>query len=163
MKEHRKDLDLLKGISIIAVVLYHLGILPYGYLGVDTFLVINGFLIIPSAVKSLAKGNYALSTWLIRRMSRFLPIVIIASVVCLLIGYFVMIPDDYENLSQSTFASLIFSQNILSAITTGNYWDSVNEYKPLMHLWYLGVVVQFYVVLALALSLIKRISTPPIC
>lgn len=160
MKEYRKDLDLLKGISIIAVVLYHLGILPYGYLGVDTFLVINGFLIIPSAAKSLMNGNYSLSTWLIKRIGRFLPIVIIAAVVSLAVGYFVMIPDDYENLSQSTFASLIFSQNILSAITTGNYWDSVNEYKPLMHLWYLGVVVQFYVLLALVLSLIKRVSTP---
>lgn len=161
MKEYRKDLDLLKGISIIAVVLYHLGLLPYGYLGVDTFLVINGFLIIPSAAKSLKNGNYSLGTWLIKRLGRFLSIVIIASVVSLAVGYFVMIPDDYEGVSQSAFASLIFCQNILSAITTGNYWDSVNEYKPLMHLWYLGVVVQFYFVFAIVLTLFKRYSTPP--
>ena len=140
IKEYRKDLDALKGISIIAVVLYHVGILPYGYLGVDTFLVINGFFIIPSLIESQTIGNYSFGQWFVTRMSRFLPIIIIASVVCLAIGYFVMIPDDYENLSQSTFASLIFCQNILSAITTGNYWDSVNEYKPLMQSWQLGVI-----------------------
>ena len=156
MKEYRKDLDILKGFSIIAVVLYHLGILPYGYLGVDTFLVINGFLIIPSVIRSQVNGKYPLISWFVKRMSRFLPIVFIASAVCLAVGYFVMIPGDYENLSQSTFASSVFCQNILSAITTGNYWDSVNEYKPLMHLWYLGVVAQFYFVLALILALAKR-------
>ena len=160
MKEYRKDLDILKGFSIIAVVLYHLGILPYGYLGVDTFLVINGFLIIPSVIRSQVNGKYPLISWFVKRMSRFLPIVFIASAVCLAVGYFVMIPGDYENLSQSTFASSVFCQNILSAITTGNYWDSVNEYKPLMHLWYLGVVAQFYFVLALILALAKRF--PPL-
>lgn len=158
IKEYRKDLDALKGISIIAVVLYHVGILPYGYLGVDTFLVINGFFIIPSLIESQTIGNYSFGQWFVTRMSRFLPIIIIASVVCLAIGYFVMIPDDYENLSQSTFASLIFCQNILSAITTGNYWDSVNEYKPLMHLWYLGVIAQFYFIFAIILILVKRFS-----
>lgn len=59
IKEYRKDLDALKGISIIAVVLYHVGILPYGYLGVDTFLVINGFFIIPSLIESQTIGNYS--------------------------------------------------------------------------------------------------------
>lgn len=59
LKRYRHDLDILKGISILAILLYHIGLLPYGYLGVDTFLVINGFLIIPSLISDIANGNYS--------------------------------------------------------------------------------------------------------
>lgn len=62
----------------------------------------------------------------------------------MLAGFFAMLPDDYENLSQSVIATNFFGNNILSAITTGNYWDVVNDFKPLMHTWYVGVVMQFY-------------------
>lgn len=64
----------------------------------------------------------------------------------MLLGYFVMLPDDYENLSESVIASNVFGNNILSAITTKNYWDVVNEFKPLMHTWYVGLVMQFYII-----------------
>lgn len=57
-----------------------------------------------------------------------------------------MMPDDLENVSQSIIASNLFANNILADITTKNYWDAVNEYKPLMHTWYLGVLMQFYVI-----------------
>ena len=62
----------------------------------------------------------------------------------LIVGSASMLPDDYENLAQSVVASNVFSNNILSAITTGNYWDVVQDYKPLMHLWYIGILVPFY-------------------
>lgn len=62
----------------------------------------------------------------------------------MLFGYFAMLPDDYENLSESVIASNLFANNVLAAITTKNYWDVVNEFKPLMHTWYVGVVMQFY-------------------
>ena len=64
----------------------------------------------------------------------------------MLLGYFVMLPDDYENLSQSVIATNGFGNNILAAITTENYWDISNDNKPLMHTWYVGVVMQFYLV-----------------
>ena len=57
-----------------------------------------------------------------------------------------MLPDDYENLSRSVIATNLFGNNILAAVTTKNYWDILNEYKPLMHTWYVGVVMQFYLV-----------------
>lgn len=62
------------------------------------------------------------------------------------LGYLVMLPDDYENLSESIIATNFFGNNILSAITTKNYWDISNDYKPLMHTWYVGLVMQFYIV-----------------
>lgn len=153
---HRNDIDVIKGISIIAVVLYHIGILPYGYLGVDTFLVVNGFLIIPTIVKRIADDKFVYLTWLQKRIFRFMPLIIIASILCLLWGGCVMIPDDFENLSESIVASNIFCANILSAITTKDYWNTANEYKPLMHLWYLGIVTQFYVIFPLVLIIAKR-------
>lgn len=156
-KLYRFDLDLLKGIAIIAVILYHVGLLPYGYLGVDTFFVINGFLIIPSLIKNIADGQFSYIQWIQKRICRFLPLVLIASILCLCLGYWVMIPNDYENLSESVVASCLFCNNILSAITTKSYWAAANEYKPLMHLWYLGIAVQFYLLLPLVLLAVKRI------
>lgn len=156
MKTYRADLDILKGLSIIAVVLYHVGILPYGYLGVDTFLLINGFLIIPPIVEKIGNGSFDYIDWLKKRIYRFWPLVIIASLVCMVLGYFTMIPFDYENLGQSVVASDLFANNILSAITTADYWNSANEYKPLMHMWYLGIIVQFYVVVPLLLVIFHK-------
>ena len=71
---------------------------------------------------------------------------LLAGVFCMLLGYFVMLPDDYENLSQSVIATNGFGNNILAAITTRDYWDISNDYKPLMHTWYVGVMMQFYIV-----------------
>lgn len=61
-----------------------------------------------------------------------------------------MLPDNYENLSESAIASLAFSENILECITTRNYWDIINLYKPLMHLWYIGLLMQAYLVIPIA-------------
>ncbi len=150
-KTYRKDLDVLKGIAIIAVVFYHLGILKSGYLAVDIFLVINGFFIIPSICRHLWDGDFKYFDFLKRRFLRFLPLVLLASVLCLLVGAWGMLPDDYENLAQATVASNLLSVNILSSITSKNYWNALNDYKPLMHMWYLGVLAQFYVVFPLIL------------
>lgn len=144
-----KYIDVLKALAIIAVVLYHTGLMTYGYLGVDLFLVINGYLITKILSNQVLKSNKLGSGYLAfqtSRIIRLLPPLLVAGVVCMALGYFVMLPDDYENLSQSVIATNIFGNNILSAITTKNYWDVANEYKPLMHTWYVGVVMQFYIV-----------------
>lgn len=73
----------------------------------------------------------------------------------MVLGFFVMLPDDYENLSQSVIAANVFGNNILAAITTKNYWDVTNEFKPLMHTWYVGVVMQFYLVYPVLFYLAK--------
>lgn len=66
-----------------------------------------------------------------------------------------MLPDDYENLSQSVIATNFFGNNILSALTTEDYWDVANEYKPLMHTWYVGIVMQFYIIYPLLFFLAR--------
>lgn len=68
-----------------------------------------------------------------------------------------MLPDDFENTAQSVVATNLFGNNILESITTKNYWDVGNEYKPLMHTWYVGLLMQFYVLIPLLLFLVGRI------
>lgn len=156
-----KYLDVLKAFAIIAVVLYHSGFFTFGYLGVDLFLVINGYLVTKSLNNKVLKNSGGLAgcreyvQFEISRVVRLLPILLVAGVVCMILGFWVMLPDDYENLSESVVATNLFGNNILAAITTKNYWDVVNEYKPLMHTWYVGVVMQFYIVYPILFYLAK--------
>lgn len=155
--EYRQDLDSLKGIAIIAVVLFHMGLLESGYLGVDIFFVINGFLLIPTVCRAIANSDFSFYNFIQKRVVRLLPLIVLASAFSLILGYFLMLPDDYENVSQTVIASNVFSENILSLITT-NYWDVQTGYKPLMHLWYVGVLFEFYIILPLVLMFISKLA-----
>lgn len=148
---YRQDLDALKGIAIIAVVLFHMGLLKSGYLGVDAFFVINGFLVIPSVVKRILNSEFSFLDFMEKRVVRLLPLIVLASAVSITVGYFLMLPDHYEGVAQSVIASNLMSENVLSAITTKNYWDVANDYKPLMHLWYVGILFEFYLVMPILL------------
>ena len=142
MTRRYEYLDVLKSIAVIAVVLYHVGFLKYGYLGVDVFLVIAGFL----TTRSLADDKKGYFPFLTGRVMRLLPVLLAAGLVAMALGWFTMLPDDYENLAESVIATNLFSNNVLSAITTGDYWNIANEYKPLMHTWYVGLLMQIYLV-----------------
>ena len=158
--EYRNDIDGLRAISVLAVIVFHFGYLPHGYLGVDVFFVISGFLITGIIRREQDEGKFSLVNFYIRRIRRILPLTTAAVIVALLIGLVVMLPDDLENLAQSVIATNFFSNNILLAITTGNYWDITNEYKPLMHTWSLGVEEQFYFVYPLLIFAVgKRYKT----
>lgn len=152
-------IDVLKAFAIIAVVLFHSSMLNYGYLGVDIFLVISGYFTtrglrngILACQPNCGRGYFQFE---LSRIVRLLPLLLIAGLICMVAGYFVMLPDDYENLSESVIATNFFSNNILAALTTKNYWAVVNEYKPLMHTWYVGVVMQFYIVYPILFILAK--------
>ena len=159
MITYRKDIDALKGIAIIAVVLFHIGILKSGYLGVDAFFVINGFLVVPTLYRKIVGGDFSYFGFMEKKMLRLMPLVVLASFFCLIIGFFVMLPDNYENLAESVIASNTFSENILSAYTTKNYWDVGNDYKPLMHLWYVGILFEFYLILPLLMMLFRKVAS----
>ena len=155
---YRNDIDAWKGFAILAVVLYHLGILKTGYLGVDLFLVINGYLIIPSLTAKINERCFSYFGFLKKRLLRLAPLVIIASSVCLAVGYSGMLPDDYENLSETAVASNFFSQNILASITTKDYWKSSNAFSPLMHMWFVGILIEFYVAFPLILLALRKVT-----
>jgi len=154
--EYRNDIDGLRAISVIAVILFHFGYLPRGYLGVDVFFVISGYLITGIIWRELDGDNFSIVNFYVRRIRRILPLTTAAVIVALLIGLVVMLPDDLENLSQSVIATNFFSNNILLAATTANYWDVINEYKPLMHTWSLGVEEQFYFLYPLLIFVVGK-------
>lgn len=157
-RERSPWLDILKAAAMIAVVFYHLGYLQYGYLGVDIFLVINGYLVVRSINGSVKKDSFSYVKFIVQRILRLIPIVLIAVAVCMLMGFFTMLPDDYENLAEAAVATIFFANNMLASITTRNYWNVVNEFKPLMHTWYLGVLMQGYVVIPLIPMLTKKLK-----
>ncbi len=154
-KTYRHDIDILKGMAIIAIVLYHAGWCKSGYLGVDVFLVLNGFLVVPKVMNEIEEGRFRYFVFLEKKIFRLLPLVLLVSGLSLAIGYWGMLPHDYRFLSEEAVAASVFMNNILQAITTQNYWAAIYQ-KVLMHTWFLGVLFQFYLVFPLLMLLMKR-------
>lgn len=152
------NLDILKGIAIISVVLYHFGLMPLGYLGVDIFLVVNGYLVTKGLSRNVPNGVFNYIQFLYKKILRLWPLVLLASLVVLVISYFTKLPDDLENVGNSVVASNVFANNILARITSKNYWDVTVAYKPLMHTWYLGILMQCYIIYPLFFLLANKIG-----
>ena len=152
---YRHDLDLLKGLAIIAVVIYHAGWCKSGYLGVDLFLVLNGYLVIPKVMNDIEDRRFRYFAFLEKKIFRLLPLVLLIGGLSLAIGYWGMLPHDLKFLSEETIAASTFTNNVLQAITTQNYWAAIYQ-KVLMHTWFLGVLFQFYVVFPLLMLLLRR-------
>lgn len=152
---YRKDIDVLRAISVIAVFLFHTGYAPNGYLGVDVFFVISGYLITHILWQN-AGPNFSLWNFYKRRIRRIVPLLLMVITTSLAWGFMVMLPDDFENLSQSVIATLLFINNLLLYLTTHDYWAVANEFKPLMHTWSLGIEEQFYLIYPWVFVLIKN-------
>lgn len=152
----RPDVDALRALAVSAVILFHVGYLPNGYLGVDVFFVISGYLITGIIYRELAEGRFTVAGFYVRRIRRILPLTLVTSTAAFVIGTTTMLPDDMENLAESAIATSFFGNNVLQAITTRNYWDVVNEFKPLMHTWSLGIEEQYYVFYPLLCVAIAR-------
>jgi peptidoglycan/LPS O-acetylase OafA/YrhL len=158
MKSRNQILDLFKGIAIIAVILYHAGLFTYGYLGVEMFLVIGGYLITKSIIHTYERGHFSYWDYLSKRLVRLWPLALLITVVSLAGGYFTMLPDAFKNTCETAVGTSTFTNNFIQYITAGNYWDTANECKPLMHTWYLGVIFQFYVFYPFVFMLCHRFA-----
>jgi peptidoglycan/LPS O-acetylase OafA/YrhL len=143
-KIYRTDIDGLRAIAVISVILFHLGYLSNGYLGVDIFFVISGYLITGLVFNEVEENKFSVLKFYERRIRRIIPLVLFTTLIAFILGLIFMLPDDLENLSQSVFASNFSANNILMKITSADYWAVKNDYKPLMHTWSLGIEEQFY-------------------
>lgn len=153
--QYRPDIDGLRAIAVLSVIFFHLGFLPEGYLGVDVFFVISGYLITSNLFNQSKNNTLKITQFYIKRIRRILPLLFFICTVSLILGYLLMLPDDLENLSQSVIASNLSFNNILLYITTGDYWAPANDYRPLLHTWSLGLEEQFYLVYPILFVLFK--------
>ncbi len=142
---YRADIQGLRGIAVVSVIGYHFKYIPNGYLGVDMFFVISGYLITHIIKDTLEDGSFTLKGFYLRRLRRIAPLTFFSCLVCMAIGVFTLLPDDLENLSQSVIATLLLANNYLLLHTTVRYWEIANDYKPLMHTWSLAIEEQFYI------------------
>ena len=152
---YRTDIDGLRALGVISVILFHLGILKNGYLGVDVFFVISGYLITSIVYKELEINVFSISSFYERRIRRIIPLLLFTSLCAFILGLIFMLPDDLENLCQSVFASNFSANNILMLITSSDYWAVKNDFKPLMHTWSLGIEEQFYLFYPLIFFFLK--------
>ena len=156
--DYRPDIDGLRAIAIISVVLYHAqsSFLKGGFLGVDVFFVISGYLISLISFKSLDNKKFSLAQFFIKRLYRILPALLIVLLVTLFFGYLILLADELRNLIKHTLGALTFSSNFLLSKELG-YFDTSSESKPLLHLWSLSIEVQFYFLWPFFLIAFRRI------
>ena len=145
--KHRNEIDGLRCIAVLPVIFFHAGFVKFfggGYVGVDIFFVISGYLISSIILNDLEKENFSLLNFYERRARRILPALYFVIILSLFFGYFWMLPDEFQNFGQSIVATTLFSNNILLSITNG-YWVGASDFKPLLHTWSLGVEEQYYI------------------
>ena len=144
-KSRRIDIDVLRAISVISVIIFHLdkNFLPLGYLGVDIFFVISGYLITKIIIKEIENKRFSFKKFYLRRIRRILPAFLVVLFTTLPFAFFILLTADFKVLTESVLASLGFFPNIYFWIT-GGYFGTNDELKPLLPLWFLGVEEQFY-------------------
>jgi len=155
---YRPDIDGLRAVAVTAVVLFHAfpEAMPGGFIGVDIFFVISGFLITGIIVRELDQERFSLLAFYGRRIRRIFPALIAVLLAALVLGWLWMLPSAYAQLSADVFASAAFFSNIALMLQSG-YFDIESGKKPLLHLWSLGIEEQFYLFWPLILMLAARI------
>src|SRR5262249_5526532 len=150
-----------RAVAVMLVLNFHAfpAVMPGGFVGVDVFFVISGFLITGIVTRELEQGRFGLLTFYARRIRRIVPALLVVLVASLVLGWFFMLPALYSQLGIDVFASAGFLANIALMLQSG-YFDVASASKPLLHLWSLGIEEQFYLAWPLILLLLARTKLP---
>jgi peptidoglycan/LPS O-acetylase OafA/YrhL len=144
---YRSDIDGLRAVAILPVVAYHAGIalLPGGFVGVDVFFVISGYLICRLIAGEIKAGSFSVTAFYKRRIMRLFPALFTMFLATSALSYLYLLPVELKEFSNSLISAVTYVSNFFFAATTG-YFDAPAETKPLLHTWSLSVEEQFYIV-----------------
>ncbi len=155
---YRPEIDGLRAVAVAAVVLFHVGaVLPGGYIGVDVFFVISGFLITGIIHRGIERSTFSLAEFWERRVRRILPALFVMILGTLGLGYFLLLPHELEALGRSSIAQALLLANVYFWRSTG-YFTGSAELQPLLHTWSLAVEEQFYLLFPLFLVFFRTRS-----
>lgn len=157
--DYRPDIDGLRAFAVLSVVLYHAfpQVLRGGYVGVDIFFVISGFLISSILFNEMTKGQFSFTTFFCRRVRRIFPALAVCLAAVLVYGFVSLTPPELAQLGKHVFFGAGFLSNIVLWSESG-YFDNAATYKPLLHLWSLGIEEQFYIFWPALLWLVFRLK-----
>ncbi len=155
--KYRRDIDGLRAVAVMAVVGFHAfpNLLKGGFIGVDIFFVISGFLISSILFDNLEKNSFSFIEFYERRIKRIFPALIVVMLSSLFMGWFALLPSEYEQLGKHVAAGAGFVSNLVLWGESG-YFDNAADTKPLLHLWSLGIEEQFYIFWPLLLGAVWR-------
>ncbi|MCA1196338.1 acyltransferase [Sphingomonas sp. R647] len=156
---YRRDIDGLRALAILPILLLHCGVeqLRGGFVGVDIFFVISGYLITGILVRDIEQDRFSLIRFYRHRIVRILPALMAMMVITLAIGCFVLLPNALRDLGRSAAATSIFGSNIYFYFTS-DYFAAASDSKPLIHTWSLAVEEQFYLAYPLLLLALRRLT-----
>lgn len=157
--KYRPEIDGLRAVAVLPVILFHAGF-PFftgGYVGVDVFFVISGYLITRLIREDIASGSWSIFKFYERRARRILPPLFVVVLACIPFAWVFMLPDDLANFARSISAVSVFASNVLFWFQAG-YFDRAAEFKPLLHTWSLAVEEQFYLLFPLMMIILRRAS-----
>ena len=157
--EYRREIDGLRALAVLPVILFHAGFKTFsgGFIGVDVFFVISGYLITTIILAELEQGKFSIVNFYERRARRILPALFLVMLVCIPFAWIWLLPSDMKGFSQSLIAVAVFASNILFWSESG-YFDTATELKPLLHTWSLAVEEQYYVLFPLFLMLLWKLG-----
>ena len=156
---YRPEVDGLRAVAVVSVVLFHVfpGRLPGGFVGVDIFFVISGYLITKIIYTEVKGGQFSIVGFYSRRARRIFPALILVMLACLAAGWHLLLPAEYRALGKHTFFGSFFTQNVNLLLEAG-YFDTASKEKVHLHLWSLAVEEQFYLIWPIAILLLFQVS-----
>jgi peptidoglycan/LPS O-acetylase OafA/YrhL len=157
--KYRREIDGLRALAVVPVILFHAGFETFsgGFVGVDVFFVISGYLITTIILTELEQDKFSIVNFYERRARRILPALFLVMLVCIPFAWFWLLPNAMKDFSQSLVAVSVFASNILFWRESG-YFDGAAELKPLLHTWSLAVEEQYYLIFPLFLMLTWRLG-----
>jgi peptidoglycan/LPS O-acetylase OafA/YrhL len=153
--EYKRFIDGLRAVAVLSVIFYHAGIgFPGGYVGVDIFFVISGYLITGLILKDIRNKTFSLQNFWERRILRIMPALIVVIIISFVCGFFILLPNDFREFGNAIAQSTLIAN--IYCLRHADYFAQISELKPLLHTWSLAVEEQFYMLFPFLILLVKK-------